>query len=307
MANRSTGAAGVRAGLACAAFLLVLLAGCGSSSAVSSSDGGGSGTGGTSGGGGSTAGDGNSLYLNVMPPGSNGNSAGGLGAPVPGVPVLKYPANFDDQLSLYGDLSYAKQGLLTAPCTPPTDISQHQQASNLACNYYKHEGLKPDTVASTETLTLPNGDQVTITRDNWGVPFIDAPNRADAEYGVGYANAEDRLWLDDVLRHVGRGMVTQYLGVAPGITRVIVRYGFMQSPNIPVALRLCQTLGLKADFDDITYYVGRETLIPKQKVSMWWPWRRHLFVFLTRNAMRNTAFYHLPPEDVVELGFQVEI
>ena len=97
------------------------------------------------------------------------------------------------------------------------------------------------------------------------------------------------------------------IGVAPGITRVIVRYGFMQSPNIPVALRLCQTLGLKADFDDITYYVGRETLIPKQKVSMWWPWRRHLFVFLTRNAMRNTAFYHLPPEDVVELGFQVEI
>jgi len=97
------------------------------------------------------------------------------------------------------------------------------------------------------------------------------------------------------------------IGVSPGITRVVVRYGFMQAPNIPVALRLCEKLGLEVDHGSLTYYVGRETLIPKAKVSNWWPWRRHLFVFLTRNAMRNTTFYQLPPEDVVELGFQVEI
>ena len=97
------------------------------------------------------------------------------------------------------------------------------------------------------------------------------------------------------------------IGVSPGITRVVVRYGFMQTPNIPVALRLCEKLGLEVDQDNLTYYVGRETLIPTAKVSSWWPWRRHLFVFLTRNAMRNTTFYQLPPEDVVELGFQVEI
>ena len=99
----------------------------------------------------------------------------------------------------------------------------------------------------------------------------------------------------------------QLIGVAPGITRVVVRYGFMQSPNIPVVLRLCEKLGLQADNQNITYYVGRETLIPTQRISPLWPWRRHLFVFLTRNAMRGTAFYHLPPDDVVELGFQVEI
>ena len=92
-----------------------------------------------------------------------------------------------------------------------------------------------------------------------------------------------------------------------GITRVVVHYGFMQTPNIPVALRLCGKLGLEVDHSNLTYYVGRETLIPTAKVSNWWPWRRHLFVFLTRNAMRNTTFYGLPPEDVVELGFQVEI
>jgi KUP system potassium uptake protein len=95
--------------------------------------------------------------------------------------------------------------------------------------------------------------------------------------------------------------------VAPGITRMVVRYGFMQTPNIPSALRMSEKLGLQIDQDNVTYYVGRETLIPSQKVSRWWPWRRYLFVFLSRNALRNTAFYHLPPEDIVELGFQVEI
>lgn len=194
------------------AFSLALAA-CGSSSQVANSSGG---TGGGSSGSTGTPGDNGSTFLNVVPPGSNGNSAGGVG--VQGVGVVQYPRNFEDQLALYGDLSYAKQNLSTAPCNPPTDAGQHQQASNLACNYYKHEGLKPDTVASTETLTAPSGGKVTVTRDNWGVPFIDAPNRADAEFGVGYANAEDRLWLDDILRHLGRGMVTQYLGVAPGIT-----------------------------------------------------------------------------------------
>lgn len=98
------------------------------------------------------------------------------------------------------------------------------------------------------------------------------------------------------------------IGVSPGISRVVVHYGFMQTPNIPVALRLCEKLGLAVDHDNLTYYVGRETLIPTARVAAWWPWRRHLlFVFLTRNAMRNTTFYQLPPEDVVELGFQVEI
>ncbi|MDI3259634.1 MAG: penicillin acylase family protein [Sinobacteraceae bacterium] len=200
-----------RADVVAAAAAALWLAACTGSSPASAPPGG-------EGGGGGSPGDGTSVYLNVLPPGSNGNSAGGLGAPVPGVPVLKYPPNFEDQLALYGDLSYAQPKLKDAPCTPPTDASQHATASDLACNYFKHEGLTPDTVASTETLTAPSGNKVTITRDDWGVPFIDAPTRSDAMYGVGYANAEDRLWLDDLLRHLGRGMITQYLGVAPGVT-----------------------------------------------------------------------------------------
>lgn len=186
-----------------------VLAGCGSSSSGTSGSAAGGGTGG-----GPVAGT--DLFLNVLPPGSNGNSAGGVGAPVPGLPVLQYPKNFEDQLPLYGDLAYAKPGLTTTPCAPPKNIGEHATASNQACNYFKNEGLDPEpgTVVSTESLTAPAGGKVTIQRDQWGVPFINGDDRASAMYGFGYVSAEDRLWLHDVLRHIGRGRFSEYLGPA---------------------------------------------------------------------------------------------
>ena len=193
------------------------LAACGSSSPVAGT----AGSSGSNGGGSSSPpsgalgpGDGNSIYMNVMPDGGNGNSAGGIGLPVSGA-VLSYPKNFDDQAVLYGDLSYAKQSLKATPCTPPTDITQHVAASDLGCNYFKHEGLTPDTVVSSETLTTSYGGTATIQRDGWGVPFITAANRQDAMYGIGYAMAEDRLWLMDVLRNLGRGQGSKFLGPSP--------------------------------------------------------------------------------------------
>ena len=215
-----SGVAPTRRMLACAGGalgvgLLLGLAACGSSSAPAS--GSGNAGGGTSGsGGGGVVSDGSSIYLNVLPPGSNGNSAGGIGLPLQGTPSL-YPKNFTDQATLYGDLSYAQRGLTTTPCAPPTDLTQHVAASTSACNYFKHAGLTPDTVVSTETLTTAYGGSVTIQRDGWGVPFVTAANRRDAMFGFGYAEAEDRLWLLDVLRNVGRGTTSKFLGPAPFI------------------------------------------------------------------------------------------
>ncbi|WP_394829731.1 penicillin acylase family protein [Pendulispora albinea] len=153
------------------------------------------------------------IYLNAMPPGSNGNSAGGLRGIEPLIPTL-YPPNFTDALPLYGDLAYAKRGLKSETCAPPKDASEHTASSDLACNYFKREALVPDVVKSTSTLRTPDGKQVTLQRDGWGVPFIDAPDRQAAMYGFGYASAQDRLWLHDVLRHIGRGRLSEYLGPA---------------------------------------------------------------------------------------------
>jgi KUP system potassium uptake protein len=88
---------------------------------------------------------------------------------------------------------------------------------------------------------------------------------------------------------------------------VIARFGFMETPNVPSALRQCKVLGLALDLDKATYYIGSETLIPSDKRVGMMLWREHLFAMMARNAARATAYYRLPPTQVVEIGIQVEI
>jgi len=91
-----------------------------------------------------------------------------------------------------------------------------------------------------------------------------------------------------------------------GIFAIRLVYGFMEDPHVPQALQAAQAHGLTIDPDDITYFLGRETLLVTGRRGMA-RWRERLFVVMTRNAVRATAFFHLPPERVVELGVQVEI
>jgi KUP system potassium uptake protein len=87
---------------------------------------------------------------------------------------------------------------------------------------------------------------------------------------------------------------------------VRVQYGFMEDPNVPEALRDARNQGVPIDDEDVTYFLGRETIIVTRREGMAL-WREKLFVLMARNAVRATAFFRLPPERVVELGVQVEI
>jgi len=91
-----------------------------------------------------------------------------------------------------------------------------------------------------------------------------------------------------------------------GVFTMRLLYGFMQDPIVPDALRAAQARGLDIDADDVTYFLGRETILVTHRRGMA-IWREKLFVLMTRNAVRATAFFRLPPERVVELGVQVEI
>ncbi len=87
---------------------------------------------------------------------------------------------------------------------------------------------------------------------------------------------------------------------------VRVQYGFMDDPDVPSALLQARTSGLPLEPDDVTYFLGRETIIVTRRQGMA-IWREKLFVLMSRNALRATAFFRLPPERVVELGVQVEM
>jgi KUP system potassium uptake protein len=91
-----------------------------------------------------------------------------------------------------------------------------------------------------------------------------------------------------------------------GLYNVKLQYGFMQDPDVPEALMHAIKLGLELDPGDVTFFLGRETIIVTKRQGMA-VWRERLFVLMARNAVRATAFFHLPPERVVELGVQVEM
>ena len=91
-----------------------------------------------------------------------------------------------------------------------------------------------------------------------------------------------------------------------GLWELTLSYGFMEDPDVPAALVEACTKGLVIDDSDVTYFLGRETLIATTTPGMAL-WRERLFVLIARNAVRATAFFRLPPERVVELGVQVEL
>jgi KUP system potassium uptake protein len=94
--------------------------------------------------------------------------------------------------------------------------------------------------------------------------------------------------------------------LAPGIYRVVLRYGFMESPNIPRALEELTEHGIKLDQMQISYFLGRERLVAATTPKM--PlWRLWLFLVMSRNAVPATEFFRIPPDRVVELGARVAI
>ncbi len=93
--------------------------------------------------------------------------------------------------------------------------------------------------------------------------------------------------------------------LAPGIHRVILRYGFMESPNIPKALEDL-TEELKVRMSQASYFLGREVLVPGMEPRLSW-WRRRLFLVMARNAVPATEFFRIPSDRVVELGVRITI
>jgi KUP system potassium uptake protein len=88
--------------------------------------------------------------------------------------------------------------------------------------------------------------------------------------------------------------------------KLIISYGFMESPNIPKALTLCRRLGLKFDIMATSFFLGRRSIVPSAQSGM--PlWQDKLFIFLMKNAANPTEFYKIPPGRVVEMGAQVTV
>ena len=95
--------------------------------------------------------------------------------------------------------------------------------------------------------------------------------------------------------------------IAPNFWRASALYGFMERPNIPALLKKAHIRGCNIDLDDITYYVGHETVIPRSDGKGQPRWLETLFAYMQRNSSRLTDYFQLPADAVVEIGRQIAI
>jgi KUP system potassium uptake protein len=138
------------------------------------------------------------------------------------------------------------------------------------------DGVPPTLVHHVERVRVLHEHVILLTILTAHVPFIDDEKRI----------------------HVDR--------LEQGFFRVIVSYGFMERTHIPELLQKAKKLGLDCDLEDATYFLGRDTILalPGGRMGVV---EETLFAVLARNSRNAGQYFDLPPEQVVEIGIQVDL
>jgi KUP system potassium uptake protein len=95
--------------------------------------------------------------------------------------------------------------------------------------------------------------------------------------------------------------------VADKFWRIEARYGFMDRPNVLAILDDCRTKGIEIDRDDVTFYIGHESIVPRDDRRGIPRWQEAIFAAMARNSVRITDVLKLPNDQVVEIGRAVAI
>jgi KUP system potassium uptake protein len=148
------------------------------------------------------------------------------------------------------------------------------------------------------------GSAVFLTGNSGGVPLLLLHH-----FKHNQVLHETILLLTITSEHTPFVKPTERLGseqLGEGFYRVVARFGYMETPSVPTLIEaLHTTRAVPLDMDRLTYYLGRETLIPcgrgLRRFRMW------LFALISRNALPATAYFGIPPNRVVELGMQIEL
>lgn len=91
-----------------------------------------------------------------------------------------------------------------------------------------------------------------------------------------------------------------------GFYRIKARYGFMETPKVVEIMKLAAAAGFETKASDISYYLGRERLLPTGTAKLA-RWRKRLYIVMSRNSPSAAEFFGIPPNRAVELGAQLEM
>jgi KUP system potassium uptake protein len=110
--------------------------------------------------------------------------------------------------------------------------------------------------------------------------------------------------VDEPFVPEGRRLEVERIG--KGFFRMTASFGFLEEPDVPRALERGRDHGLAIDLEFVSFFIGRETLVPSRRPELG-PVGERIFVFLSTSAVSATAYFRIPPDRVVELGTQIEI
>jgi KUP system potassium uptake protein len=183
----------------------------------------------------------------------------------------------------------------------------HRGAAALSDRLHQSLIPIPDFVAKLRADNIPRvpGTAVFLTRTTQDAPPVMVwhvkHNRALHQHllvlrvavlQIPWVAAKDRMTVKEM---------------APNFWRAEARYGFMERPNIPEVLDSSKALGCTVDLDDVTYYVGHETIVSRQDGMGLPGWQEIFFAVMQRNAVHVGDFFSLPGDQVVEIGRQIAI
>jgi len=151
------------------------------------------------------------------------------------------------------------------------------------------------------------GTAVVLGRLTRGVPLALTQNLK-----VNHVLQERVLLVAVTFAEVPRVSAEQRAVVAPvcdSVTRVELRYGYMEQPDVPLGLCAAAAQGKIApcDLDSVTYYTGHETVVAWGKKSGMARWRESLYALMHRNAQRPGAYFRIPSSQIMEIGVEFEI
>ncbi|HVY63774.1 MAG TPA: potassium transporter Kup [Gammaproteobacteria bacterium] len=112
--------------------------------------------------------------------------------------------------------------------------------------------------------------------------------------------------ITEEIPYVPESRRVELMSRGKGFYRLLIRYGFMEAPDVPAALERCRSSEFPVDLDQISFFVSRETIMPSLQPGIA-VWRERVFALMSRNAQNVTDFFKIPSDNVVELGAQVEI
>ncbi|MBS2531149.1 penicillin acylase family protein [Catenulispora sp. NF23] len=224
----------------------------------------------------------------ILPPGENGSATATQIAWFKA--TGNRPANTDDQLGKYASLVDGYKGL----------------TNSTLGNFFNDSSFGVPANQVTSTLNPGGRTDVTITRDTEDIPHIYGTTRAGTEYGAGYAAGQDRLWMMDVFRHLGRGELSGFAGGAAGnrqLEQALYLNGAYTEPDLQAQIDRVKNSGPRGAqaYQDVSDYIaGLNQYISDAKAGHVFPGEYDL----TGNAAVYTGagIQDFQPTDLVAIG-----